>query len=100
MVKHIVFFRFNREFNFAKRQAHAEEIKQRLEALLDLIPEIITIEIGINFNATDNCSDIALYSEFSSRSDLHKYQSHPEHLALVPFVNSLTEARRVVDYEF
>ena len=38
MVKHIVFFRFNREFNFAKRQAHAEEIKQRLEALLDLIP--------------------------------------------------------------
>ena len=99
MVKHIVFFRFNRQFNDEKKQAYAKEIKQRLESLLSLIPEILTIEVGINFNASENCSDLALYSEFSDRDDLEKYQSHPEHLALVPFVNSLTEERRVVDYE-
>tara|TARA_A100001015_G_C14959695_1_gene700309 strand:- start:428 stop:772 length:345 start_codon:yes stop_codon:yes gene_type:complete len=100
MVKHIVFFRFNRELNSAKKQAYAKEIKQRLESLVGLIPEILTIEVGINYNATESSSDFALYSEFDNRNDLEKYQAHPEHLAVVPFVNSLIEERRVVDYEF
>ena len=99
MVKHIVFFRLNKEFDAAARRTHAKEIKQRLEALSDSIPELLAIEVGINFNVTDNAADISLYTEFATRGDLDNYLQHPEHVAVVPFVNSLTEERRVVDYD-
>ena len=99
MVKHIVFFRLKNEFEAATRLAHAKEIKQRLEALSDSIPELLAIGVGINFNVTDNAADISLYTEFATRGDLDNYLQHPEHVAVVPFVNSLTEERRVVDYD-
>jgi hypothetical protein len=55
--------------------------------------------VGINHNDTPNAADIALYTEFATEADLQAYQEHPEHLALVPFIGSITDERRVVDYE-
>jgi hypothetical protein len=55
--------------------------------------------VGINHNDTANAADIALYTEFATEADLQAYQAHPEHLALVPFIGSITDERRVVDYE-
>jgi hypothetical protein len=99
MIKHIVFWKLNTSFDAASKTTNAIEVKQRLEALAGTIPELITIEVGINFNATDGAADLALYTEFASREDLNKYQQHPEHVDLIPFVLSITEERRVVDYE-
>jgi hypothetical protein len=99
MIKHIVFWKLNSSFDAAAKTTNAIEVKQRLEALAGTIPELITIEVGINFNATDGAADLVLYTEFASREDLDRYQQHPRHVALIPFVFSITEERRVVDYE-
>ena len=98
MIKHIVFWKF-KEIDTATKQAYANKVKQRLEALSGRIPELLSIEVGINHNDTPNAADIALYSEFATEADLQAYQEHPEHLALVPFIGSITDERRVVDYE-
>jgi len=49
--------------------------------------------------ATEHGADLILVSKFASHAALDGYQSHPEHLALVPFVVEAQSERRVVDYE-
>ena len=98
MIKHIVFWRLHSTFDAATKEAKAIEAKQRLEALAGEIPALLAIEVGINFNATDGASDIALYTEFATQEDLDSYQQHPQHVALIPFIVSIAEERRVVDY--
>ena len=97
MIKHIVFWKF-KEVDVKTKQSYANEVKRRLEALSGRIPELLAIEVGINHNATSNAADIALYTEFATEADLQTYQEHPEHVALVPFIGSITDERRVVDY--
>jgi hypothetical protein len=97
MIKHIVFWKF-KEVDAKTKQSYANEVKQRLEALSGRIPELLAIEVGINYNATSNAADIALYTEFATEADLQAYQEHPEHMVLVPFIGSITDERRVVDY--
>jgi len=98
MIKHIVFWRLDSSFDPATKEAKANEAKQRLEALASEIPELLAIEVGINFNTTDGASDLVLYTEFANQEDLEKYQQHPQHVALAPLIVSMTEERRVVDY--
>ena len=71
-----------------KDQAHgkdkaenAREIKRRLEALVGRIPGLLRLEVGVDFSATADSADLALYSEFESRAALDVYIEHPEHKA-------------------
>lgn len=95
MIKHIVMWRLQDE----SKTEHAQELKRRLEALKDTIPSIRHIEVGINTIANDpSASDVVLYSEFDSTEDLQAYQAHPDHQAVVGFLNSVRTEKRVVDY--
>ena len=98
MVRHIVFWRLRGETASDKRD-NALKMKTRLEALNGRIPGLRKLEVGIDFSATGESSDVALYSEFDSREALAGYARHPEHVAVVPFVMSVAVERRVVDYE-
>lgn len=95
MIKHIVMWRLREE----DKQAKAGMVKERLEALAGKIPGVLKIEVGIDYSATPDSSDIVLYSEFESREALDAYQNHPEHKAVVPFIAEIRSERRVVDYE-
>jgi len=97
MIKHIVFFRFpgnNDKENFLT------EFKDKIEVLKNKIPEIYHIEAGINFSKRETAFDIALISEFRSTEDLERYRDHPDHLALIDFLNQHERELAVVDYEF
>ncbi len=95
MIKHIVMWRLQDD----KKAEHAQELKRRLEALKDTIPSIRHIEVGINIIDNDpSASDVVLYSEFDSADDLQAYQAHPDHQAVVGFLNSVRTEKRVVDY--
>lgn len=98
MVKHIVIWRLKEEAEGASKQENATNLKVRIEALKDLIPDIITIEVGINNQVSDQAGDIVLYSEFADWDALERYQQHHEHQAVVALVRTLTSERRVVDY--
>jgi len=90
MIKHIVIWTMKENATLEQKQ----EMKLRLEALNGKIPEILTIEVGIDVeNET-----MSLYSEFFSKEDLAVYQAHPDHQAVVGFIKTLVIGRFTSDY--
>lgn len=98
MIKHIVMWRLQDHALGNDKATNARLIKEKLEALRGRIPGMLDIEVGIDFSASAQSADVVLYSEFESRQALDAYQSHPEHEALVPFVQAVRSDRLVVDY--
>jgi len=99
MVKHIVMWRLHDEVDGVSKSERCHEIKSALEALQDEIPGLLRIEVGIDFDGSDQAADIVLYSELESRDALAAYQTHPLHQAVVPLVKRAAKERTVVDYE-
>lgn len=97
MIKHIVFFRFP---GLEEKEEFLHEFKNRIEDLEQKISEIQHIEAGLNFSDRETAYDIALVSEFKSREDLDVYRTHPDHLALIDFLNQYKREIAVVDYEY
>ncbi len=99
MIKHIVMWRLKESAHGNDKATNARIIKEKLESLSGKIPGMISLEVGIDFSATESSSGVVLYSEFESREALEAYQSHPEHKAVMPFIMEARSERRVVDYE-
>lgn len=98
MIRHIVMWRLKDQALGNDKKTNAELAKQKLEALNGKIPGLIKLEVGIDFSLSPDAADLVLYSEFESREALDRYQSHPAHLAVVPFMKDVRADRRVVDY--
>ena len=100
MVKHIVMWKLKDYAENASKNDNALKLKNRLEELKDLIPEIQSIEVGINFDTSEAAYDVVLYSEFENKEDLRAYQAHPEHQRLISeFLEHVRIDKKVVDYE-
>ncbi len=97
MVTHIVFWKLKDEALGASKKENAKQIKQRLEALVGVVPGLIEAKVGINENGGKY--DAALYSRFESMEALHAYDSHPEHLKIRDFVKAVRLERESVDFE-
>ncbi len=95
MIKHIVMWKLKEE----NKAENAKEIKTKLEALINQVPEIISIEVGIDFNKSDQAYDVVLYSEFATAEDLDRYQENAIHKEAAAFVKQVVTQRVVVDYE-
>jgi len=94
MVKHIVMFDFKDE----NKKENLEKAKTMLEALLDSIPTLKAMEVGINFSEEERAMDLSLYSTFEDESGLQAYAIHPKHLEVVTFIKSVASASKVSDY--
>ena len=100
MIKHIVCFRLAEEAEGKTKAENAQIIKEGLENLINLIPQLRKIEVGINHPATSATNfDIVLYSEFDSIDDLNTYQEHPEHKKVGAYIVKVKADRVCVDYE-
>ncbi|HXL73494.1 MAG TPA: Dabb family protein [bacterium] len=99
MIKHIVLWKLKEDEGGWSKQENAFELKRRLEALKNKIPEILEMEIGFPIEKGETVSDVALYSLFKDKVSLEIYQKHPEHQKVVEFVKQIAVERRVVDYE-
>jgi hypothetical protein len=69
-----------------------------LEALLDTVPTLKSMEVGINFSQEERAMDLSLYSEFENEEGLQLYANHPEHLEVVKFIKSVATGSKVSDY--
>lgn len=96
MIKHIVLFQFK---NGKKNSTDLELIKKSLEDLVNFIPELKSIEVGINSNPKE-MFDLALTTEFESWEDLNSYVVHPEHQKVSTLIRAALDQRACVDYEF
>jgi hypothetical protein len=99
MIKHIVLWRLKDNAHGNTKNQNAAIIKEKLESLRAKIPEIIKMEVGIDFSLTDDSVDIVLYSEFATIRDLNIYQTHPEHKKIMPYISESRSERRMADYE-
>lgn len=99
MIKHIVMWKIKESHEGADKSELMDRIKEELEGLKNVIPEIKTMEIGRNSNELPTSFDIALYSEFESQDDLDVYKEHPEHQKVAQFVRQVAMDAVVVDYE-
>jgi len=100
MIKHIVFFGIADEAEGKSKQEIMQFIKQALENLIHLVPQLRKIEVGINHSeAPAGNFDLALYSEFDSMADLDAYQVHPEHKKVAAYIAKVKTSRACVDYE-
>lgn len=97
MIKHIVMWKLKDEL--ANKEEISLEIKKQIEELKSKIDGIIDIEIGINFESSEQAYDIVLYSKFNSKESLNFYQNHEEHIKVANFIKSVVKSRVVSDYE-
>ncbi|ACF13773.1 Stress responsive alpha-beta barrel domain protein [Chloroherpeton thalassium ATCC 35110] len=99
MVKHLVFWRLHETAEGKSKDENAQKIKVLIESLKSVIPEIRSVEVGLNFTESAAAFDVALYSEFETKDALNVYQQHPEHVKVAGFIKNVTIERCVVDYE-
>lgn len=80
------------------KQQAANTIKEKLEALVGNVPQIIDLHVGINIDNPHANFDVVLYSQFNTMDELSAYQTHPEHQAVGQYIKSVVADRACVDY--
>lgn len=94
MITHIVLFKL--------KDRSPESVAATAKVLRDLegkIPELLTIEVGIDVLHSERSYDIALHTTFDSLEALNAYQVHPEHKKVIAHMNEVRESSVSVDYE-
>ncbi len=94
MLVHIVMFKFKEE----NKKANIIQAKQMLENLMGAIPSLRSIDVGVNFIASDRAMDLSLISVFETKEGLDLYDAHPEHQKVVTFIKSVVEYSKASDY--
>lgn len=95
MIVHIVMFDFKKE----NKAENIAKTKVMLEALVEKIEPLLSMEVGIDFNGSERAMDLSLISTFETKEGLSEYATHPAHLEVVAFIKEVTVLSKVVDYE-
>jgi len=70
-----------------------------LRGLKGKIPELRSIEVGLDVLHSGRSYDLALITRFDSLVDMQRYQDHPEHVAVLQYLRTVLAASVAVDYE-
>lgn len=96
MVKHVVLWKLAESAEGHSKWENARIIKERLEALKGVVPQLNSIQVGLNENGGDY--DLVLLTEFDSMADLKAYDVHPAHQEVRAYVRKVIEQRASVDF--
>lgn len=99
MIQHVVLWKLFEEANGKDKDENFELIRDGLNELPALIPQIKSLSVVRNINPTDKNLDVALISTFDSLDDLQAYVIHPEHVKFGRFVATVVSLRASIDYE-
>ena len=97
MITHIVLWKL-----IDDETHHAEEnaarIKRELEALVGVVPGLLTMEVsrGMDLSAA---YDLGLLSTFDTAESLKAYRTHPAHVKVAEFVHTAISGRTAFDFE-
>lgn len=94
MITHIVLFKL-----LDRSPASIEKARDVLISLKGKVPQLRHIEVGIDVLHSERSYDLALVTRFDSLEDMKKYQSHPAHVEVAKYLNSVKESSIAVDYE-
>lgn len=96
-IRHIVVWKLAAG-DLAARAEQAAEISRLLHTLPPLVPEIRSLEVGINVLKPGDNADIVLTADFDDEDALGRYATHPEHLKVAAYIQSVVGSRLAVDY--
>lgn len=96
MIKHIVMWKLKPEAEGHTASENAHWIKEHLEALMGVVPQLLSCEVGIN--VIDGNYDACLISTFASLDDLDAYKKHPAHVAISSYCKKVRESRVACDF--
>ena len=82
------------------KMENALKIKAMLEALPPQIPQLKSLEVGVNIQQSEAAFDLVLITVFDNQDDGVIYQNHPAHQAVSAFVGKVRADRHVVDFTF
>ncbi len=95
MIRHIVLFKL--------KEPTEENLSKTKEILLSMsgkVPELRSIEVGVDFLRSERSYDIALSVEVENREALESYQRDPYHCGVVkPHMHAVRSASVAADYE-
>lgn len=94
MVVHIVMFRFKDD----NKEEYLGKASDMLNALLESVPTLRSMEVGTNFNESDRAMDLSIITSFDDKDGLQAYTVHPEHLKVVEYIKETATLSKVVDY--
>ncbi len=100
MIKHIVFIKIKGAASEDEKMNDLKKLKDALDALPALIPEIKNFQTGINISGASTASDFALIGEFENNDALETYRNHPEHKKVLDIISGIKGRTTVVDFEF
>ena len=100
MIRHLVFFQLAEQAEGNSKKENILIIKEKLEALKEVISVIRKIEDLSNHPlASSENYDIVLDSEFDSLEDLEYYTIHPAHQEVTGFIAKVRVGRAAIDCE-
>lgn len=97
MIQHLVMWSFREDLQGAAREEAAEKMKKDLEALVGIVPGLISAKVLTEVLPSSTC-DIALLTTLESQEALKGYAIHPEHLKVADFIKAVTCNRAALDY--
>ena len=94
MLTHIVCWKYKEETTAEQRDYHMT----RLRALPDLIPNIISLNVGSDILHLDRSFDTGMVATYPDREALDIYTDHPAHQEVVVLGKQIAE--KVVSVDF
>ncbi|MFD3807645.1 Dabb family protein [Streptomyces sp. NPDC058611] len=91
MLVHVVLMRFT-------DPADAPEAAERLRRLAGSVPQITSLDVGLDVTGSEHSYDLALTTRHTDPGELTAYQRHPDHLALAAWLGPRLAHRAVVDH--
>jgi len=77
---------------------NAQWMKEHLESLVGVVPELLSAEVGVNVCRSDMAYDAVLVSTFENEQALAAYKEHPAHKAVSDYCKKVRLSRVVCDY--
>ncbi len=91
MIKHIVMWNL-------KNKNDAQKVKIKLLTMLEHIPQIKKMEVGINIESASTSHDIALVTYHDTTEELYGYQDHVYHQEIKKFIPEYCINRSCIDF--
>ena len=99
--KHIVMWKFKEQHNGKSALENARWMKEQLEALVGVVPELLSAEVGISPALEQTASGeygACLLSTFASPEALAAYKIHPKHKAISAYCKEARLKRLAFDW--
>lgn len=95
MLTHLVVWKYRADIRESIREQH----RSQLRSLSNIVPGIESLSVGLDTLHSPRSYDTGLVALFRDRSVLDAYTVHADHVKVVEFGRSITEAMAKVDFE-